>query len=108
EVKNSDSEEVIEGFINKYKDGPYVTLAQGRQQVARAWTPIKNTTDPRTLFEFLSNNDDPIFKELAQNSLQGLDDGAWQLAKSAGTREAISRYITTWPCIPRPAPSRGT
>ena len=96
DVENTDSEQRIDNFIKKYKDGPYVTRAQERLKVARAWTSIKNTTDPRTLFEFLSNNDDPIFKELAQNSLQGLDDGAWQLAKSAGTREAISRYITTW------------
>ena len=46
EAKNSDSEERIADFINKYKEGPYVTLAQKRLKVARAWTAIKDSTAP--------------------------------------------------------------
>ena len=87
---------MIEDFIDKYKDGPYVALAQGRLQVARAWTPIKNTTDPHALFSFLSDYQDTVFKNLAKDALKTLDDQAWQLAASVGTREAITRYVNTW------------
>ena len=96
EIKSTDSEEVLERFIDKYKVGSYVELAQKRLKVARDWTPIKNTNDPHTLFAFLSNHHDPIFEKLAQNSLQIIDDQAWQLAVSAGTREAITTYRNTW------------
>ena len=96
DAKNSDSEEVIESFINKYKDGPYVALAKERLQIARAWTPIKNTPDPHTLYAFLSNYPDAAFKSLARNALKTLDDRAWQLAVTVGSREDISRYITIW------------
>lgn len=96
EVENADSEERIESFIRKYKDGPYVTRAQARQRVARAWTLIKNTNDPHTLFAFLSTYHDPIFEKLAQASLVRLDDRAWQLAASAGARDAITRYVNVW------------
>ena len=96
EIKSTDSEERIERFINNYKEGPYVTLAQERLKVARAWTSIKNTTDPRTLFDFLSYHHNSVFVELARDSLRRLDDRAWQLAVSAGTREAITTYQNTW------------
>ena len=43
EVQFTESEERIEDFINKYQEGPYVTLARKRLEVAGAWTAIKNT-----------------------------------------------------------------
>ena len=96
EIKNSDSEEVIESFINKYKVGSYITLAQERLKVAGAWTPIKNTTDPQVLFDFLSYYHDPIFEKLARNLLQIIDDQAWQLALKKGTRDAFEAYVKKW------------
>ena len=70
EVKSTDSEEVLESFINRYKVGSYVRLAQERLQVARAWTSIKNTTDPHALSAFLSNYHDFIFEKLAKDALR--------------------------------------
>ena len=96
EVKSTDSEKVLESFINRYKEGSYVRLAQERLQIAIAWTSIKNTTDPHTLSAFLANYHDSIFEKLAKDALRELDNHAWQLAANASTRETISRYITIW------------
>ena len=45
---------------------------------------------------FLSNYHDPVFEKLAKDALKTLDDRAWQLAASVGTREAITTYQNTW------------
>jgi hypothetical protein len=96
EVKNGDSEEVIEGFINKYKDGPYVTLAKETLKVAKAWATINKATDPHVLFGFPSYYHDPVFEKLAKDALNKLDDQAWQSATIAATRETITKYLSVW------------
>ena len=96
EVKNTDSEEALEKFIDRYKEGPYVALAQEKLRVAQAWTPIENTNDPHTLSAFLSKYHDPVFEKLAQNSLRRLDDRDWELALKKRTRDAFATYVETW------------
>ena len=98
-MKNTESEEVLEKFIDKYKVGSNVELAQKRLKVAKAWTPIKNTIDPHTLSGFLSDYHDPIFETLAQNSLQRLDDQAWQVSLNAGTGDAFEAYVKIWSAV---------
>ena len=94
EVQYTESEERIKDFINKYKEEPYVTLAQERLQVAQAWTPIKNTTDPDVLFSFLLNYHDPTFEKLANDALQMLAMREWEReVRNTNTEEALKRFI---------------
>ena len=94
EVRYTENEERIEDFINKYKEGPYVTLAQERLQVAQAWAPIKNTIDPHALSAFLSKYHDPVFEKLANDALQRLAMREWEReVKNTDSEEAIGKFI---------------
>ncbi len=91
-----------EGFGWRDRRSWYIVRRRFRQerlQVAQAWTKIKNTSDAHVLFDFLSHYRDPIFEKLAQNSLQRLDDRDWQVALSAGTREAFEAYEKIWSAV---------